>query len=152
MTCQKSNVIIEKIIQSETKNNNEKNSNHKFSENDVVDYIALIEKKRTRNKNLKIKKEYQILLKKNKRLQIFIWENKVQTLTKRKRNIVSTNDDFSNEILQFKRQRSIIELKSTNLNLYYDKSYKKFKDWIRNIFNAFKVNLFYFFNKWEKIR
>ena len=32
----------------------------------------LSKKKRAQNKNLKIKRKYQILLKKNKRLQIFI--------------------------------------------------------------------------------
>ena len=72
MTRQKSNVIIEKIIQSKTKNDNEKNSNHEFNENDAVNYVTLVEKKRARNKNLKIKRKYQILLKKNKRLQTFI--------------------------------------------------------------------------------
>ena len=72
VTRQKSDVIIEKIIQSETKNDNEKSSDHEFNENDVVDYVALVEKKRARNRNLKIKRKYQILLKKNKRLQIFI--------------------------------------------------------------------------------
>ena len=55
---QKSNIIIEKTIQSETKNDNEKNSNYEFSENDVVDYATLVEKKRARNKNLKIKRKY----------------------------------------------------------------------------------------------
>ena len=58
VTHQKSNVIIEKIIQFKTKDDNKKNSNHEFSENDAVDYVALVEKKRTRNKNLKAKKEY----------------------------------------------------------------------------------------------
>ena len=72
VTRQKSDVIIEKTIQSETKNDNEKDSNHEFNENNVVDYAALVEKKRARNKNLKIKRKYQILLKKNKRLQTFI--------------------------------------------------------------------------------
>ena len=69
---QKLNIIIEKIIQSETKDNNEKNSDHEFNENDVVDYATLVEKKRAQSKNLKVKRKYQILLKKNKRLQIFI--------------------------------------------------------------------------------
>ena len=55
---QKSNVILEKTIQFETRNDNEKIFSHKFNENDAVDYIAFVEKKRTRNKNLKIKKEY----------------------------------------------------------------------------------------------
>ena len=56
--CQKSNTTLEKTIQSKTRNNNKKTFNHKFSENNVIDYIALVEKKRARNKNLKVKKEY----------------------------------------------------------------------------------------------
>ena len=55
---QKLNVIIEKIIQFKTKNDNKKNSDHEFDENDVVDYATLVEKKRTQNKNLKVKREY----------------------------------------------------------------------------------------------
>ena len=47
VTCQKSNIIIEKTIQSETKNDNEKNLNHEFNENNAVDYVALVEKKQT---------------------------------------------------------------------------------------------------------
>ena len=66
--CQESDAILEKIIQSETRNDNEETFSHEFSENDVVDYTALVEKKRARNKNLKIKREYQILLKRNERL------------------------------------------------------------------------------------
>ena len=125
---QESDIIIKKTIQSETKNDNEKNSDHEFSENDVVDYATLVEKKRARNRNLKIKRKYQILLKKNKRLQIFIRENEIQTSTKCKRNVISMSDDSSDEIFQLKRQRSIVELKSANLNLYYDKNYKEFKN------------------------
>ena len=53
---QESNIILEKIIQAKTRNDNENLFNHKFSENDVVDYTALVKKKRTRNKNLKVKK------------------------------------------------------------------------------------------------
>ena len=56
--CQESNAILEKAIQSETRNNNKKTFNHEFSENNTVDYIALVGKKRARNKNLKIKREY----------------------------------------------------------------------------------------------
>ena len=65
---QESDAIFEKTIQSETRNDNKKTFSYEFSENDVVDYIALVEKKRARNKNLKVKREYQILLKRNKRL------------------------------------------------------------------------------------
>ena len=55
---QKSDAILEKTIQSETRNDNEKTFNHEFNENDAVNYIAFVEKKRERSKNLKIKREY----------------------------------------------------------------------------------------------
>ena len=53
---QESDIILEKTTQSETKNDNEKIFNHEFSENNVVDYTALVEKKWARIKNLKVKK------------------------------------------------------------------------------------------------
>ena len=68
---QKSNATLEKAIQSEMRNDNKKIFSHEFSEDNAVNYTALVKKKRARNKNLKVKKEYQILLKRNKRLQIF---------------------------------------------------------------------------------
>ena len=69
--CQESDVTLEKATQSETRNDNEKTFSHEFSEDDAVDYTAFVEKKRARNKNLEAKREYQILLKRNKRLQTF---------------------------------------------------------------------------------
>ena len=56
--CQESDATFKKITQSETRSDNKKIFSHEFSENDAVDYIALVEKKRARNKNLKIKREY----------------------------------------------------------------------------------------------
>ena len=67
----KSNVILEKTTQFKTRNDNKKTFNHKFSENDAVDYTAFVEKKQARNKNLKINRKYQILLKKNKGCKSF---------------------------------------------------------------------------------
>ena len=96
---QESDATLEKTIQSETRNDNEKIFSHEFSENDIVDYTALVEKKRARNKNLKIKKEYQILLKKNKRLQTSLWNDKINVSIRRRRNAARTSDDFSNKIL-----------------------------------------------------
>ena len=126
--CQESNVILEKTIQFETRNDNEKIFNHEFSENDAVDYTALVEKKRAQNKNLKVKREYQILLKRNKRLQILFQNDEISVSIRRRRNVVQANNNFFDEISQFKCQRSVAELKSTNLNLYYNKSYKEFKN------------------------
>ena len=144
---QESNAIFEKTTQSETRNDNKETLNHEFSENDAVDYTALVEKERARNKNLKVKREYQILLKRNKRLQISLRDDEVSVSIRRKRNVVRINNDFFDEIFQFKRQRSVAELKSANLNFYYDKSYKEFKNWTRNTLNAFKISSFYFFNE-----
>ena len=125
---QESNATLEKATQSETRDDNEKIFNYKFSENDAVNYTALIEKKRARNKNLKVKKEYQILLKRNKRLQIFLRDDEISVSIRHRRNAVRASNDSFDKISQFKRQCSIVELKSANLNLYYDKSYKEFKD------------------------
>ena len=44
--CQKSDATLEKTIQSETRNNNEKIFSYEFNENNAVDYIAFVEKKR----------------------------------------------------------------------------------------------------------
>ena len=71
---------------------------------------------------------------------------------KRRRSVVRASNDSFNETSQLKRQRSVVKLKSANLNLYYGKSYKEFKNWTRNALNAFEINSFYFFNEWEKIR
>ena len=65
---QKSNAILEKAIQFKTRNDIKKIFSYEFSENDAVNYIAFVEKKRARSKNLKVKRKYQILLKRNKRL------------------------------------------------------------------------------------
>ena len=81
---QESDVIFKKTIQSETRNDNEKTFNHKFSENDAIDYTALVEKKRARNKNLKAKRKYQILLKRNKGLQTSFRDDEINVLIRRR--------------------------------------------------------------------
>ena len=47
---------------------------------------------------------------------------------RRRRSVIEIYNDFFDEIFQFKCQCLIVELKSANLNLYYNKSYKEFKD------------------------
>ena len=44
---QESDAILEKIIQSETRDDNKRIFSHKFNKNDVLDYIALVEKEWT---------------------------------------------------------------------------------------------------------
>ena len=68
------------------------------------------------------------MLKRNKRLQTLFKNEKMNVLIKCRRSVAAASDDSLNKIFQFKHQRSIIELNSKILNLYYDKSYKKFKN------------------------
>ena len=91
-------VFLGKTIQSKMKNDNEKTFSHEFSNNDVVNYIALVEMKRTRSKNLEVKRKYQILLKRNKRLQIFFRDDKINISIRRRRSAVLTNNNFLNKI------------------------------------------------------
>ena len=95
---QESDATFEKTTQSETRDDNEKIFSHEFSEKNAVDYIALVEKKRARSKNLKVKREYQILLKRNKRLQISFRNDKINVSIRRRRSAVRMNDNFFDEI------------------------------------------------------
>ena len=46
----------------------------------------------------------------------------------RRRKMIKINENLLIKVSELKRQRLIIDLKFTNLNIYYDKSFKKFKD------------------------
>ena len=95
---QESDVTFEKATQSETRNDNKKTFNHEFSENDAVDYTALVKKERARSKNLKIKREYQILLKRNKRLQISFRDDEISVSIRRRRSAVRASDNSFDKI------------------------------------------------------
>ena len=96
---QELDATFEKAIQSETKDDNEKIFSHEFSEKNAVDYTALVEKERARSKNLKAKREYQILLKRNKRLQISFRDDEISVSIRRRRSVVRASNDFFDEIL-----------------------------------------------------
>ena len=98
------------------------------SSNDNVDYTELVVKKRTKTKNLKVKKKYFILQKKNKRFLKSIKNDKIETSSTRRRRIIKIDENLFAKTLKLKRQRSTIDLKSTNLDIYNDKSFKKFKN------------------------
>ena len=95
---------------------------------DNVDYIKFVVKERTKAKNLKIKKKYFILQERNKRLLKLIKNDKIKTSSTRRRKITKIDENFLAKILKLKRQRSTIDLKSTNFNIYNNKSFKKFKN------------------------
>ena len=95
---------------------------------DNVNYVKLIAKKRIKAKNLKVKRKYLILQKRKKRLREFLRNDKVKTSLTRRRRTIEIDESFLTEVSKLKQQRLIINLKSTNLNIYYNKSFKKFKD------------------------
>ena len=96
--------------------------------NDNVDYVELIVKEKAKTKNLKVKKEYFILQKKNKRFLKSIKNDEVEAPLTRRRRITKIDENLFAKTLKLKRQRSTINLKSTNLDIYNDKSFKKFKN------------------------
>ena len=77
--------------------------------------------------------------------------DEVKTQSTRRRKTIEIDENLLTEVSELKQQRLIIDLKFTNLNTYHDKSFKKFKNWTRNAFNAFEINFSYFFSKWIKI-
>ena len=119
--------------------------------NDNVDYTELVVKKRKKTKNLKIKRKYLILQERNRRLLKSIKDDEVETSSTRRRRITKIDENLFAKVLKLKRQRSTIDLKLTNLDIYNNKNFKKFKNWTRNVFNAFEINFSYFFLKWIKI-
>ena len=54
--------------------------------------------------------------------------DEVETLSTRRRKITKVDKNFFAKILKLKQQRSTIDLKLTNFDIYNDKSFKKFKD------------------------
>ena len=121
------------------------------SSNDNVNYVKLIAKKRKKTKNLKIKKDCLILQERNKRLRKSLRNDEIKTQLTRRRKTIEIDESFLTDVSELKRQRLIINLKFTNLDIYHDKNFKKFKNWTRNVLNAFEINLSYFFSKWIKI-
>ena len=96
--------------------------------NNNIDYVELVVKKRTKTKNLKIKKKYLILQEKNRRFLKSIKNDEIETSSTRRRRIIKIDENFFMKDSKLKRQRSTIDLKSTNFDIYNDKSFKKFKD------------------------
>ena len=96
--------------------------------NDNVDYVEFVVKKKAKTKNLKIKRKYLILQKRNKRFLKSIKNDKIKTSSTRRRRITKIDENLFAKTLKLKRQHSTINLKSTNLDIYNDKSFKKFKN------------------------
>ena len=99
-----------------------------MSSNDNVDYTELVVKKKTKTKNLKVKRKYLILQEKNKRFLKLIRNDEVETLLTRRRKITKIDENLFAKVSKLKRQRLTIDLKSTNFNIYNNKNFKKFKN------------------------
>ena len=125
---QKSKQILMKKF--ENRKNIFRNNNNDVvtSLNDNVDYVELAVKEKTKTKNLKTKKKYLILQKRNKQFLKLIKNDEIETSSTRRRRITKIDENFLAKISRLKRQRSTINLKSTNLDIYNNKNFKKFKN------------------------
>jgi len=77
-------------------------------------------------KQFVIKRKYQLLLKKNQKLQISLQNNKINASFMRQRRILFLkNNILENNKLFSKKQRLTLDLKLFYLNNYYKKNFKK---------------------------
>ena len=125
---QKSKQILMKKFENRKNIFQSDNNNVVTSSSDNVDYVEFVVKEKTKTKNLKVKRKYLILQEKNKRFLKSIKNDEVETSSTRRRRITKIDENFLMKISKLKRQHSIINLKSTNLDIYNDKSFKKFKN------------------------
>ncbi|CAF9941977.1 MAG: hypothetical protein HETSPECPRED_004595, partial [Heterodermia speciosa] len=106
---------------------------------DDVDYEALLAEKKRKIKRLKAKRQYEILQKRNKKLLKLLRVEEVALSLRRDRvrKTLESDFEFSNSFFGFsfetetsrrKKQRSFLVLKSTNLNNYHDKNFKKYQN------------------------
>ena len=88
---------------------------------------------------MKIKRQYEILQKRNKKLLKFFRVEKIALFLRRDRvrKALENDFEFSNSFFEFsfetkifrrKKQRSFLVLKPTNLNNYHDKNFKKYQN------------------------
>ena len=69
---------------------------------DDVDYVKFVIKKRIKTKNLKVKKKYFILQKRNKQFLKLIKNNKIETSSTRRRKITKIDKNFLAKTLKLK--------------------------------------------------
>ena len=109
------------------------------------------QRRKQKQKIWKLKENISFYKKKKTMFKINYKNYEIETSLTRRRRIIEINKNFVIKVLKLKRQRSTIDLKSTNFNIYNDKNFKKFKNWTRNVFNVFEINFFCFFLKRIKI-
>ena len=58
----------------------------------------------------------------------FLRNDEIKMQSTRRRKTIEIDENLLIETSELKRQRLIIDLKFANLNIYHDKSFKKFKN------------------------
>ena len=70
--------------------------------NDNVDYVELVVKEKTKTKNLKVKRKYFILQKRNRRFLKLIKNDKIKTSSMRRRKITKIDENLLVKALRLK--------------------------------------------------
>jgi len=103
----------------------ETNASSTFN-NIEINYEILLEKKKEKLKQLVVKYKYQFLLRENQKLQISLQDNEINASFMRQRCASSSkNNTLKNDKLFLKKQRLTFDLKSSYLDNYYKKNFKK---------------------------
>ena len=78
------------------------NDNVVTSSNDNVDYVEFVVKKRTKTKNLKVKRKYFILQKKNRQFLKLIKNDEIEMSSTRRRRIIKIDENLFAKALKLK--------------------------------------------------
>jgi len=88
-----------------------------------IDYKKLLAEKQAKKHRLQTKRDFRIAQAKNKYLEEFFRQNEVRASSSRRfreNNFNSENDEST-----LKKRRSAQSIRSVNLDLYYEKNFKK---------------------------
>lgn len=119
----------------------------------VIDYEALLKKEKERSKQFAAKREYELLLRENQKLQAPLRDDEVSAKHPRhRRGDASDSETLEGDQRSVKRQRSALDLRPAHLDNYYGKNFKEWKDWTRSAKVTFESSPKFFPTENHKVR
>jgi len=88
-----------------------------------IDYKKLLAEKQAKRRRLQTKRDFRIAQAKNKHLEESLRQNEIRASSPRR--FRENNFNSENDKPTLKKRRSARFIRSTNLDLYYEKNFKK---------------------------
>lgn len=128
----------------------QKNVASSLGSDDEVDYQKLLVEEEAKGRRLQMKREFRIAQVRNKRLEEPLRDDEVKATSSRRPRVDDSDSDGNRPAV--KKQRFSRFIRSVNLDLYYGKSFKEWKEWTRSAKNAHEVSEEWFPTDDAKIR